>query len=125
MKEKSEIDKFVCSHFDSKRGTCVYNKKNAMEFLNSVGAVVKGSLDKRDSVDPWKEWSAEDWERYNETMSTLASGADGLNLPTGKIWCGGDNDGINPFCDQWNCEGRTIYEKKQKDNPDSFLIIRK
>ena len=103
----------------------MYNKKNAMEFLNSVGAVVKGSLVKRESVDPQKEWSADDWKRYSETMSTLASGAEGLNLPSGKIWCGSDNDGINQFCDQWNCEGKSIYEKAQNDNPNSMIFIRK
>ena len=115
---------FVCSHWDEKRRTCTFNKRAAMEFLNSVGAVVKDG-EKRPSVDPSAEWSQEDWQRYNSMMATLATGIGGLNLPTGKISCGEGDQGINPFCEQWDCEGKAKYEELKAANPSSLIIIRR
>jgi len=75
----------------------MYNKKEAMQFLNSVGAVNRNGS-KRSYVDPQAEWSSEDWERYYKMMETLADGAGGLELPTGIIFCGEGEGGKNIFC---------------------------
>jgi len=119
-----DTERFICKNWDRKRHTCTFNKKAAMEFLNSVGAVIKNGP-KRASVDPHKEWRTRDWERYSAMMKTLASGNGGLNLPTGLIACGEGDMGINQYCKQWTCEGKAVYEQKQKENPDSFILIRR
>ena len=116
--------RFVCTYWDEKRWTCLYNKKEAMEFLNSVGAV-KQNQPPRDSVDPYREWSSHDWTNYQQLMAlVLASGNGGLNLPTGKIACGENARGINPFCKQWSCEGSAEYEEAKTNNPSALTIIR-
>ena len=112
----------ICSHWDAQAFTCTYNKKLAMEFLNSVGAIVQNEPT-RDSVDPNKEWSSEDWNRYSDMMAKLASEAN-LNLPTGKIGCGEYDQGVNQFCNQWDCEGRKVFENVKKENPNSFVYIK-
>jgi len=94
-----------------------------MEFLNSVGAIVKDGP-KKDSVDP-STWSEDDKRRYSEMIETLASGMGGLNLPSGKIWCGEGDQGVNQFCKQWDCEGKAEYEKQKAENPSSFIDIRR
>ncbi|OGD09317.1 hypothetical protein A2397_00895 [Candidatus Amesbacteria bacterium RIFOXYB1_FULL_44_23] len=93
---------FVCSHWDEKRSTCNFNKRAAMEFLNSVGAVVKDGP-KLTSVDT-STWSPSDYSQYIHMMLSLASGNGGLNLLTGKIACGQNARGINPSCRQRCCE---------------------
>jgi hypothetical protein len=117
-----EKENYICKHWDSKRETCLFNKKLAMEFLNSVGAVIKNGP-KRTSVDPFEEWSKDDWDGYNEMMSKLASGISGLNLSTGKIGCDGLVDGINQFCKQWDSVVADVFRKAQAKNPDSIFIL--
>jgi len=116
-------EKYVCSHWDGKRGTCTFNKKAAMEFLNSVGAVIKDGP-KLGSVDT-SAWTSSDWTSYYKMMLTLASGNGGLNLPTGKISCGEGDRGVNQFCKQWDCVGKAEYEKKKAENPFALVYIRR
>ncbi len=117
-------ERFICSYWDKKKGTCTFNRKEAMKFLKSVGAVVEGGP-KRSSVNPSEEWSEEDWKRYYNMMNALASGIGALNLPTGIISCGEGDCGVNPYCNQWTCKGRQDYEKAVKKNPSGLIIIRR
>ena len=119
-----DSERFVCTYWDAKRNTCTFNKKAAMKFLNSVGAVIKDGP--RKEYADQSSWKPEDWGRYNRlTMHTLASGNGGLNLPTGKIHCGEGSQGINPSCEQWTYEGRKEYKAKKEEGPNSLILIRR
>jgi hypothetical protein len=114
-------ERLDCEHWDSDKGTCTFNKDLVTDFLKSVKKISENGHIKA-SVDPRKDWSQEDWQRYLNLRSILASDAV-LNLSSGRIDCGEGCSGVNQFCDQWKCEGRKILEKEQRKHPNTFVEV--
>ena len=89
----------------------MFHKKDASDFLHSVGAIPMDGP-KRTSVDPQHEWSEEDWQRYRDLENNVLANAASLNLPTGRMSCGEGENGINPYCNAWACSGKAEYQEK-------------
>jgi hypothetical protein len=117
-KSLSKQEKFGCRHYNSENG-CIHPKTSEIKtFLISINAIGKDFVDTN-------KWTPEEWQQYCDAMSKLPNGTDRCNLPTGRVTCDWINiPGLNPNCDDWDCQGRRTYQEVKNNNPDSLIRIR-